>query len=87
MLGNGATQSTGNVHEGATRCPSPRLHGLQKLGDKLGVKVESTPKFHCEMAGEGIEYDWGVCKAKNINVGHWMKRKDVPRHFKILYRK
>jgi len=37
---------------------------LQMIGRKLGVKVERTPKFHCEMAGEGIEYDWGVCKAK-----------------------
>ena len=34
------------------------------IGRRLGVKVERTPKFHCEMAGEGIEYDWALCKAK-----------------------
>ena len=37
---------------------------LQMIGRRLGVKVERTPKFHCEMAGEGIEYDWALCKAK-----------------------
>ena len=28
----------------------------------LGVKAERSPKFHCELAGEGIEYDWAYCK-------------------------
>jgi hypothetical protein len=29
----------------------------------LGVrKVERTPKWHPEIAGEGIEYDWGCGK-------------------------
>ena len=28
---------------------------------------DSSPKFHCELAGEGIEYDW-VC-AKNYYQG------------------
>ena len=36
---------------------------LQYLGRKLGVKVDCTPKFHCEMAGEGIEYCWAFSKA------------------------
>jgi hypothetical protein len=37
---------------------------LQYHGRLLGVKVERTPKCHPEIAGEGIEYDWGC--AKNV---------------------
>jgi hypothetical protein len=32
---------------------------LEYHGRLLGVKVERTPKCHPEIAGEGIEYDWG----------------------------
>jgi hypothetical protein len=35
---------------------------LQHVGNELGVSVLITPKFHAEMAGEGIEYSWGVSK-------------------------
>jgi hypothetical protein len=35
---------------------------LQYHGRLLGVKVERTPKCHPEIAGEGIEYDWGCGK-------------------------
>jgi hypothetical protein len=35
---------------------------LQYHGRLLGVKVEHTPKCHPEIAGEGIEYDWGCVK-------------------------
>ena len=35
---------------------------LQSKGTKLGVKVDRTPKCHCELAGEGIEYSWGCAK-------------------------
>ena len=37
---------------------------LQFLGKQLGLRVLSTPKFHCEFAGEGIEYNWAHAKAK-----------------------
>ncbi|KAI2491822.1 hypothetical protein MHU86_22728 [Fragilaria crotonensis] len=37
---------------------------LQHLGSQLGSKVIFTPKFHCEFAGEGIEYNWAHAKAK-----------------------
>ena len=30
---------------------------LQYHGRTLGVTVDRTPKFHPEMAGEGVEYD------------------------------
>lgn len=35
---------------------------LTILGEDLQVKVRHTPKFHAELAGEGIEYCWGFCK-------------------------
>jgi hypothetical protein len=36
---------------------------LQAIGEKMGSEIMLTPKFHCEMAGEGIEYAWGVSKS------------------------
>ena len=30
--------------------------------NELGVEVRFTPKAHCELAGRGIEYIWGVSK-------------------------
>jgi hypothetical protein len=38
------------------------LTALQHVGNELGVSVLITPKFHAELAGEGIEYSWGVSK-------------------------
>lgn len=35
---------------------------LESVGIELGVKVIITPKFHAEIAGEGIEYAWGISK-------------------------
>jgi hypothetical protein len=37
---------------------------LQKLGEDLGVMIEHTPKYHAELAGEGVEYDWGCGKQR-----------------------
>ena len=28
----------------------------------MGVMIDRTPKCHCELAGEGIEYAWGCAK-------------------------
>ena len=36
---------------------------LQFLGSQLGIKVLLTPKFHAELAGEGVEFSWGHAKA------------------------
>ncbi len=36
---------------------------LQYLGSQLGVQVRFTPKFHAELAGEGIEFIWGHAKS------------------------
>ena len=35
---------------------------LQLNLDNLGAQCFHSPKFHCELAGEGIEYSWGVAK-------------------------
>jgi len=35
---------------------------LQTIAKKMGVAVDRTPKCHCELAGEGIEYSWGCTK-------------------------
>jgi hypothetical protein len=40
---------------------------MQHLGISLGVHIASTPKYHAEIAGEGIEYDWTLSK-------NWFKR-------------
>ncbi len=39
------------------------MTALQHVGHQLGVSVLITPKFHAKMAGEGIEYSWGVSKS------------------------
>jgi len=36
---------------------------LQYLWTQLGVTVQLTPKFHAELAGEGVEYSWAHAKA------------------------
>jgi hypothetical protein len=36
---------------------------LEYLGTQLGVTVKLTPKFHAELAGEGVEYSWAHSKA------------------------
>ncbi|KAI2510951.1 hypothetical protein MHU86_3423 [Fragilaria crotonensis] len=36
---------------------------LQHLGSQHGVTVLLTPKFHAELAGEGVEYSWAHAKA------------------------
>ena len=35
---------------------------LQSMGREMGVMVDRTPKCHCELAGEGVEYSWGCAK-------------------------
>jgi len=39
------------------------LSTLQILGQEIGVAVDATPKYHAELAGEGIEYSWGYSKS------------------------
>ena len=68
-----ATDDDGEVLEGAEQWSLKCLMAscldfaeektaLQHVGSELGVSVIITPKFHAELAGEGIEYSWGVMK-------------------------
>jgi hypothetical protein len=68
-----ATDENGQVLEGAEewslKCLmascldfAEELTALQHVGSQLGVSVIITPKFHAELAGEGVEYSWGITK-------------------------
>jgi hypothetical protein len=35
---------------------------LQIKAKEMGLFMDRTPKCHCELAGEGIEYAWGCAK-------------------------
>ena len=37
---------------------------LQMNVQKMGAISFPSPKYHCEIAGEGIEYSWGNSKCK-----------------------
>ena len=39
-----------------------------KKQDLPNLKLFLTPKYHCEMAGEGVEYDWAICKKHYRNI-------------------
>ena len=55
---------------------------LQYLGRQLGVAVQLTPKFHAELAGEGVEYSWAHAKAYYRRVP--VSRKRGRENFKLL---
>ncbi|KAI2496293.1 hypothetical protein MHU86_18205 [Fragilaria crotonensis] len=68
-----ATDDDGEVLEGAEEWSlrvlmascldfAEEMTALQHVGNELGVSVIISPKFHAELAGEGIEYSWGVTK-------------------------
>jgi hypothetical protein len=54
---------------------------LQHVGSQLGVSL-ITQKFHAELAGEGIEYSWGVTNGVYRRKQLWAKR--VKESFKAL---
>jgi hypothetical protein len=69
-----ATDADGEVLEGAEEWSlrilmascldfAQEMTALEHVGSELGVSVIITPKFHAELAGEGIEYSWGISKA------------------------
>jgi hypothetical protein len=68
-----ATDDDGEILEGAESWSlkflmaccldfAKEMTALQHVGDEVDVSVFITPKFHAELAGEGIEYSWGVTK-------------------------
>jgi len=58
---------------------------LQSMGRRMGVLVDRTPKCHCELAGEGIEYSWGC--SKNYYRSLPLKEKKTKELFKTSVRK
>ena len=57
---------------------------LQFLGTQLGVSVLLTPKFHAELAGEGVEYSWAHSKSYYRRMP--LSRKRGRENFKQLVR-
>jgi hypothetical protein len=60
----GAIDESSSLRQTLTNCTDFRneLTHLQVMAEALGVKVDFTPKFHAEMAGEGVEYSWAHAK-------------------------
>ena len=56
---------------------------LEYIGKCIGVKVLITPKFHAELAGEGIEYAWGVSKSVYRKIP-WEMRKGKDNFMKLV---
>ena len=40
---------------------------------EASIYLLTSPKYHCEIEGEGIKYAWGIMK-KSIEISHWMTR-------------
>jgi hypothetical protein len=58
---------------------------LQKIADKYNAVVWFTPKYHCEIAGEGVEYAWGYGKRIYRRVP--MKEKKKKQDFESLVKR
>jgi hypothetical protein len=61
---DGAIDESTSLRHILSNCTDFRneLTHLQVVAEALGVSVDFTPKFHAEMAGEGVEYSWGHAK-------------------------
>lgn len=51
---------------------------MQTVGRDIGLEVVMTPICHCEIAGRGVEYGWGVSKLdfRKINDGQAKKTRE-----------
>ena len=58
---------------------------LQLKATEMGISMDRTPKCHCELAGEGIEYAWGC--AKNLYRRQPLKDKRGKDNFRRTVRK
>jgi hypothetical protein len=54
---------------------------LQLKATEMGVFMDRTPKCHCELAGEGIEYAWGCAK------NHYRRQPLKDKHGKENFRR
>lgn len=53
---------------------------LQTVGEAIDCRVLATPKFHAEIAGEGVEYTWAF--SKNWYRRQPLEEKRKKKHFK-----
>jgi hypothetical protein len=49
---------------------------MEFISEKRGVKMISTPKYHCELAGKVIEYAWGFIERRDYT--QMLPSMDVP---------
>ena len=61
-------------------------HLFFKLGEKSGrnLMMLTSPKYHCELAGEGVEYAWGFMKRNFRNYS--LKEKNTKEKFNKVVR-
>ena len=78
----GTIQKDTSLHELIANCADFENEEtlLQTMGRDMGVLVDRTPKCHCELAGEGIEYSWGC--AKNLYRRQPLKMKRGKENFR-----
>ena len=60
---------------------------MQTVGRAIGLEVVMTPICHCELAGRGVEYGWGVSKLdfRKINNGDAKKTREfIEKSFDLL---
>jgi hypothetical protein len=60
---------------------------LQTIGRAIGLEVVMTPICHCEIAGRGVEYGWGVSKLdfRKINTGESKRTREfIEKSFELL---
>jgi len=55
---------------------------LQQTMKKLGATLVRTPKYHCKIAGEGVEYGWGNAKMMYRRTPY--KNRDTKKKFLIV---
>jgi hypothetical protein len=83
----GTIQKDTSLHELIANCADFENEEtlLQTMGRDMGVLVDRTPKCHCELAGEGIEYSWGC--AKNLYRRQPLKTKRGKENFRETVRR
>ena len=57
---------------------------MQHFCELLGAKSDQTPVAHCEIAGEGIKFDWGYSKMLYRSKPISMKRNKIKQQKTLL---
>jgi len=60
---------------------------LKKIAEKYNAVVWCTPKYHCKIAGEGVEYAWGYRKRIYRCVPMTKKKKKKKQDFESLVKR